>query len=85
MGHFPGIVVIGTDFFIKVEEVAIPIKSANLIISLGYLTAIYFVLSLKYPARVSSIFLFFEKMFRISPSKHSVCVERLFANVGAES
>lgn len=63
LGHFPSLIQLGAQYIIKVEDISIPLNSCSLIMALGYLTAIYFVLRLKYCPRVGSIFVFFLNCF----------------------
>lgn len=54
----PGIIMIGSQLFIKIEQVPIPIQSACLVKAIGMLIAVYYVLSEHYPSDLVNVMFF---------------------------
>lgn len=77
----PGIVLIGSVYFIKIENLHTQLKKANLTHALAYLLAFYFVLNIDYSKPLKFVFSFFESLFGLPSSIESVIVKRLVSKI----
>lgn len=69
----PGILVIGKlDHFIKIEKLFMKIPKGNLVISLAYLVAYYYILEVEYPLPWKYVFVFLESFFELPMSNRSL-------------
>lgn len=74
--ELPGILEIGGQFFIKVDNLAVhlPNNVKALSQAVGYLVMYYYILQLDFPEPLKSVFVFFELLFGMVPSSHSLAV-----------
>lgn len=79
----PGIIIIGNQFFLKVESLTIHfVEMSSIEMTVGCLIAIYYILNIKYPAPLKLPFLFFEHLFEFSElSGNSAVVKKKLAKV----
>jgi hypothetical protein len=59
----PGIVTIGTQFFIKIEKRLLELRVPNALVAVGYLVVYYALLHVKYPEPVKLFICFLEYLF----------------------
>jgi hypothetical protein len=59
----PGMLLIGQEYFIKVNDLYMHLSNANFVSSLCYMMAYYFVLIIFYPLPLKFVFLYLESMF----------------------
>lgn len=72
-----GIFVIGDQYYIKIEEVEVQLpRFTRISEALSYLVMFYYVLDLKYPNPLKTVFIFLEYLFGIAPSCHSEKAKR---------
>ena len=81
--ELPGILEIGGQFFIKVDNLAVflPESVSSLQQAVGYLLMYYYILDLDYPPSLKFVFVFFEMLFNIPPSSDATVVKKLFGDV----
>jgi hypothetical protein len=82
----PGVLIIGKQFFVKVEDIAIHMESVACMDSaVGLLIAYYFILDTVYPVALINVFSFLQLLFNF-PAEKKVKVttpaERLWGIVG---
>lgn len=80
--ELPGILQIGNQYFIKIDESAVylPESVTRIQEALGYLLMYYYILNLNFPDALKFVFVFFEHLFDIEPSIDSVVVKRLIGS-----
>jgi hypothetical protein len=79
----PGLLIIGTDYFIKVDQLFMKLENASLVLGLAYVFGFYHVLNIEYPLPLKFLFVFFETLFEMPMSVKSVGVENLKSQLAA--
>ena len=79
----PGLLIIGNDYYVKIDQLFMKIENASLELWLAYVVAYYDVLNLRYPLPLKFVFVFFETLFGMPPSIKSTCVENLQSHLAA--
>ncbi len=86
----PGLLIIGNEYYVKIDQLFMKIVNASLELGLAYVVGYYHVLNLQYPLPLK--FVFFETMFGMPvciplfgmpPSIKSTCVENLQSHLAA--
>jgi hypothetical protein len=78
----PGLLMIGQQFYVKIEQRSISLNVPNVIAAIGYLLEYYYVLGLSYPEKLGPFFGYLEFLFGIQPiSVKSAPLERLLAKI----
>lgn len=80
----PGIIMIGSQFFLKIEELAItfPGRMSSLECSIACLVALCYILDIHYPEALKFVFIFFEHLFPFRvPSVDSTAVKLFLSHV----
>lgn len=67
----PGILLIGKEYFIKIENLHMKIDNCNLEKALAYLIAFYYVLCIEYPIPLKFVFVLLESLFDLPLSVKS--------------
>ena len=74
----PGLIRIGGSTWFKLEDEAVKVEIGCIAEGVAYLLAIFYVFNMKYPAPLNVVYLFFEKLMGLSPSKTSTVVDDFF-------
>ncbi len=77
----PGILLIGQEYLIKVNDLYMHLPNANFVSALCYMMAFYFVLDISYPLPLKFVFLYLESMFEMPLTIKSVTVDRLLTHL----
>jgi hypothetical protein len=75
----PGIIIIGDNFFIKVEDQHMQLKNATLQIAFVYALSYYFILDVDYPVPLKFFMVFLESVMGIPITNNIVAVKRLIS------
>ena len=73
----PGILHIGKEYFIKIEENFMHLPNRMLDLAILYVVGFYYCLGIVYPVPLKFVFLFFESLFEMCLSSPSVVVNNL--------
>jgi hypothetical protein len=79
----PGLLIIGNDYNVKIDQLFMKIENASLELGLAYVVGYYHVLNLRYPLPLKFVFVFFETLFGMPPLIKSTCVENLQSHLAA--
>jgi len=79
----PGIIFIGDQPFIKIEELEVQFEQMSSIeSSIACLVSFFYILNIQYPSPLKFVYIFFEHLFEFEEiSSHSTSVEKLLAKV----
>jgi len=73
---------IGDQFFIKIDSIPIKLPElTNLKTAFSYLMMYYYALCVSYPNDLISVFVFFELLFGLTPSKSSKIAQTIYGRV----
>ena len=79
----PGILLVGRKFYIKIEDIIIPLSTDSLVSAVSSLISYYFILRCKYPPLLHHVFAFFEYMFGFKKVSASQPAKRLWGVLGS--
>ena len=77
----PGILKIGDNYFWKSFAICIDIKETCLVHSFAFLMALFYTLNCKYPSSLTTLYVFLEYLFGITPSRKSNPAKKLYGDV----
>ncbi len=76
-----GLITIGRNYFIKIEEMIFQLKAASLEEGIGYVVVYYFVLHIIYPREIKFVLGFFEGLFKIKKTVQSRALNYLLTRL----
>lgn len=81
--ELPGVLLIGTQYFVKVDEGAflLPSQVKTLDQSIAYLFMYYYILHLDFPEPLKFVFGFFERLFEIKSTVDSVDLRKYYGQI----
>ena len=63
----PGVIIIGTQFFLKIEEMAVQFpKMCTTESAIAYLISLIYILDVQYPEPLKFVYVFFEHLFEFA-------------------
>ena len=80
----PGLLKIGSEFYVKVGDMNMKLENCNLQTGLAYVLAYYYILYIDYPLPLKLVFLFIEALMGMDMSSNSIVVknfERMLSNI----